>query len=138
MPRRKRGRDKPKSDSRRDRSKDLPVLNTVAAWRIGEPRPTFGRDHVMVEEPPRQWRPRAPFPVPELGETIGFYEINGRIYLGRPDDPRAGVRACRGATGSTGPCPGSSRTWTSSSRSGGGKQPAAGEGSGRTNIATFA
>ena len=92
MPRRKRGRDKPKSGARRNRSKDLPVLNAVAAWRIGDPKPRFGRDHVMVEESPRQWRgPRAPFPVPELGETIGFFEINGRIYFGRPGDKRAGV-----------------------------------------------
>ena len=92
MPRRKRGRDKPKSDSRRDRSKDLPVLNTVAAWRIGEPRPTFGRDHVMVEEPVVPWEDRrGRFLAPELGEVIGFFELNGRIYLGRPGDKGAGV-----------------------------------------------
>jgi len=78
-------------DMSRRRRKDLPVLNNVAAWRVGDPRPTFGRDHVMVEEPirPRWWR--RPVPAPELGEVIGFFEHNGRIYLGRPDGKRLGV-----------------------------------------------
>ena len=92
MPRRKRGRDKPKSTPRRNRTKaNLFVLNTTAAWRIGEPKPNFGPDRLAKGK--KDWvQIREPFAEERaLGETIGWYNVDGRIYLGQPDGKRVGI-----------------------------------------------
>lgn len=76
MPRRKRGRAKPRG-RRRDRSKDLPVLNIRAASKIGQPSA-----EVKPESRPEssRWRQgREPFPEDRtLEDVLGLYVMEGR------------------------------------------------------------
>ena len=81
MPRRKRGRDKPKDGVKRNRKQDIFILNTRDI------------DAQYPNLPGRSWvQNRRPFAEDrELGETVGFYNVDGRIYLGRPGDRKTGI-----------------------------------------------
>jgi len=50
MPRRKKGRDKPRGGRRRNRKQDLPALNVIPFQRIGEPKRS-ANGHGRVEPP---------------------------------------------------------------------------------------
>ena len=90
VPRRKRGRDKPRGEARRNRKQNLPALNATAAWRIGRPKPTG--TPIPIEERDSWVQLREPFDDERaLGETIGWYNVDGKIYLGSPDNKKAGI-----------------------------------------------
>lgn len=58
MPRRKRGRDKRRSDKVRSRKQDLPALNVQAFWKIGDPKPVSLGEGGLVTV--TRWEPRIP------------------------------------------------------------------------------
>ena len=80
MPRRKRGRDKPRG-RRRDRSQDLPRLNIRATRRIGQTRKEVTHDPRRAASPRWEQR-REPFPEGRALEDIIVLDvIEGRHYL---------------------------------------------------------
>jgi len=81
MPRRKRGRDKPQGRRRNRKNQGLFVLNTQAAWKIGEPKPNFKPDPLVDCEQHREQR-RAPYPEGRALEDVLVLDIiEGRHYL---------------------------------------------------------
>ena len=82
MPRRKRGRDKPRG-RRRDRSQDLPRLNVRATRRIGQSRTEVKHDPRGVE-PPRWEQRREPFPENRaLEDVLALHVMEGKRHIRR-------------------------------------------------------
>ena len=79
MPRRKRGRDKPRGRSR-NRKHDHPRLNTRATWMISQPKPEV--QYETLTGPPRWEQRREPFPEDRaLEDVLGMYIVEGKRNL---------------------------------------------------------